>query len=239
MQIEGLQHYKSAEIEGKANKLLLYFSPTYFETIRATPLLSIVDFLKSRHGIIFQFDKILGFNNEGNRILGAYNPIKRVIIVDSSLNEDIHKFNFTLAHELGHLALHRSLKFRYDSWDTTNEEDTVMEYKARKELKTDSDWMEWQANCYASALLMPAQIFKSALVLEQREMGISRAGTIFVDNQPCNQQAFFQLINLLSQKFEVSKTAVEYRLHKLKLVDDKRKSFKSVGDILNQFGNEG
>lgn len=238
MQIEGLPHYSSSEIESKANKLLLYFSPTYFETVRATPLLAIVEFLNSKHGIVFQFDNILGFNNDNNRILGAYNPIKRVIIIDSSLKSDIHKFNFTLAHELGHLALHRNLKIKYDSQDENNEEETIIDYNSKKELKTDSDWMEWQANYYASALLMPKEIFKTALVFEQRNLGISRTGTIYVDNQSCNQQAFFQLINLLSQRFEVSKSAVEYRLQKLKLVDDKRKTFTSVSDILSGLGND-
>lgn len=237
MQIEGLPHYNSNEIESKANKLLLYFSPTYFETVKATPLLSIVELLKSKHGIVFQFDKILGFNNENNRILGACNPIKRVIIIDSSLKDDTHKFNFTLAHELGHLALHRNLKFKYESQDVTNEEETVIDYNSKKELRTDSDWMEWQANHYASALLMPAEIFKTALVFEQSKLGISRTGTIYVDNQPCNQQAFFQLINLLSQLFGVSKSAVEYRLQKLGLIDDKRHGFRSVSDILNELGN--
>lgn len=238
MKIEGLLHYNSSEIESKANKLLLYFSPTYFETVKATPLLSIVEFLQSKHGIVFQFDSILGFNNDNNRILGAYNPIKRVIIIDSSLKGDIHKFNFTLAHELGHLALHRNLKFKYDSQDATNEEETIIDYNSKKELKTDSDWMEWQANYYASALLMPTEIFKLALVFEQSKLGISRTGKIFVDNQPCNQQAFYQLISLLSQRFEVSKSAVEFRLQKLKLIDDHRKTFKSVSDILNGLDND-
>jgi Zn-dependent peptidase ImmA (M78 family) len=168
--------------------------------------------------------------------LGAYNPIKRVVIIDSSLKSDIQKFNFTLAHELGHLALHRNLKFKYNKHDANNEEETIMEASTKKKLKTDSDWMEWQANYYASSLLMPAEIFKTALVIEQNKLGISRTGMIYVDNQPCNQQAFYQLINLLSQRFEVSKSAVEYRLQKLKLVDDKRKNFRSVSNILNGLG---
>lgn len=237
MIIEGLPHYSSNEIESKANTLLLYFSPTYFNNIGATPLVSIADFLSAKHNIVFQFDSVLGFNSDNNRILGAYNPSKRVIIIDSSLKSDLHKFNFTLAHELGHLALHRNLKFKHEKHDENNEEETVLEGRSKKELKTDSDWMEWQANYYASSLLMPAEIFKRALAIEQNSLGFSRRGTIYVDEQSCNQQAFYQIINLLSLRFEVSKSAVEYRLQKLNLIEDKRNRLKSVGEVLKDFRN--
>lgn len=235
MLIEGLPRYSSSEIESKANTLLRYFSPIYFNTIQATPLISIVEFLKSKHSITFQFDSSLGFNSDNNRILGACNPVKRVILIDSSLQSDIQKFNFTLAHELGHLALHRKIKIKYDKEDENEDIETVSEYISKKELKTDSDWLEWQANFYASSLLMPAEIFEAVLNKEQRNLGISRTGIIYVDNQPCNQQSLYQLTNLLSLRFKVSRSAVEYRLSKLKLINDKRRGFKFVGDYLNGF----
>jgi Zn-dependent peptidase ImmA (M78 family) len=232
MLIENLPHYSASEIENKSKKLLLYFSPKYFDTIQATPLNSIVNFLRSNHKIVFQFDVSLGFNSDNNRILGACNPIKRVILIDSSLISDLHKFNFTLAHELGHLALHRKIKIKYGEQDENINTDTVAENMSKKELKTSSDWLEWQANTYASSLLMPTKIFTAALAIEQTSLGITRTGRIFLDDQPCNQRDYYQIINLLGVRFNVSRSAVEYRLSKLKLIQDLRKGSISLGDHL-------
>jgi len=71
--------------------------------------------------------------------------------------------------------------------------------------------------------------------MEQKNLGVRRTGIIYVDKQSCNQQTFFQLINLLSLKFKVSKSAIEYRLSKLKLIDDKRKGVRVFGDYLKTF----
>ena len=44
--------------------------------------------------------------------------------------------------------------------------------------------------------------------MEQKNLGVRRTGIIYVDKQSCNQQTFFQLINLLSLKFKVSKSTM-------------------------------
>ncbi|MCP9749668.1 ImmA/IrrE family metallo-endopeptidase [Ferruginibacter sp. HRS2-29] len=232
MTVEGLVKINSNDIENKATKLLLHFHPSYFKHYLSTPLLSIVDFLKEKHKIIFDFDTSLGFNNDNYKLLGAFNPAKRIILIDVSLKDDLAKFNFTLAHELGHLALHRNLKIKYDETDEDIPTETATAPFFKRDLKSDIDWMEWQANTYASCLLLPTEILKTALVSCQKQLGISRTGAIFVDNQPCNQQSFFQLINLLSLKFGVSKSVVEYRLLKLKLIDDRRQGYQSLNEVL-------
>jgi Zn-dependent peptidase ImmA (M78 family) len=85
----------------------------------------------------------------------------------------------------------------------------------------ESDWLEWQANYYASTLLMPKDTFKAALILSQQKIGISRVGKIFVDNQPANQADFYKLITMLSEFFKVSRTAVDIILKKMGLVEDR------------------
>jgi Zn-dependent peptidase ImmA (M78 family) len=223
------------QIEQKASVLLTHFHKQYFDYIKPTPLLDITRFLSEKYSITFIFDNTLGFSEDGARVLGACNIRKRVLLVDSSLKNDEHKFNYTLAHELGHLALHRNLKIQLDSTNNPNEpKDTVKEsgYETSN-LNTEADWVEWQANQYASCLLMPKTIMKAALILKQRELGISRTGKIFVDNQSCNQVDYFEIISRLSVFFKVSRTAVEYRLNKLNLVDDRRRGFRSISDILS------
>ena len=232
MKIQNLPRYNTQDIESKATTLLLYFSSTFFNHHSATPLISIVDFLKAKHNIVFKFDSILGFNNNNYRILGACNPQKRIILIDSSLQSDIHKFNFTLAHELGHLALHRNIKIKYEEIDELDTTETVIENNSKNNIKTDADWMEWQANTYASCLLMPTEIIKTLLIKTQANLGISRTGTILLDNQPCNNQDYYNILITLSEILCVSKSAIEYRLQKLKLIDDRRKSYKKIGEYL-------
>jgi len=235
MRIEGRQILSAEFIEMRSEQLLTHFNPNIFDQVKATPLMDLADFLTQRHQVIFHFEEHLGFSENGARILGAFNLKKRVIIVDSSLKADEHKFNFTLAHELGHLALHRNLKIVYDD-ESDGSSDTINErIGSSKHFKTEADWIEWQANYYASALLMPKQTFISGLIFHQRQLGISRVGKIFLDDQRRNQSDYRQLISMLSTFFKVSQTAVEIRLSKLGLVNDHR-SGRSLRSILDDIG---
>jgi Zn-dependent peptidase ImmA (M78 family) len=164
--------------------------------------------------------------------MGAFNPRRRVILIDASLQQDEHKFHFTLAHEIGHLALHRQVTVIYEATDESCvSKETVVEGDDEQGYAEESDWLEWQANAYGSALLMPAVIFTSALINMQKQMGIGRAGKIFIDSQPVNQVDYYNIIAQLSIYFRVSKTAAEYRLRKLGLVEDHR-PMRSAKDIL-------
>jgi Zn-dependent peptidase ImmA (M78 family) len=235
MHIEGRQILSAEYIEERTEQLLVHYNPNYFDYVKATPLMEIIDFLREKHQVIFRFDDYLGFSERGERILGATNPKKRVILVDASLKADEHKFNFTLAHELGHLALHRKLKIVYNDAADEGSETINERLGNSKNFKTEADWMEWQANYYASALLMPKQTFIAGLVLQQRELGISRVGKIFIDDQRTNQADYWKLLSMLSKFFRVSQMAVEIRLHKLNLIDDRR-NCKSLRGIIENLG---
>lgn len=233
MKITGRKRLNRAAIELRAEQLLRLFTTDFLEYVQPTPLLDLTAFLTSKHSIIFDFTCTLGFSDTGQRIIGAFNPRKRVILIDASLQADEPKFNFTLAHELGHLALHRNVSIEYEEKDNLDKTDeTVLEEQQEEDiLKEEVDWLEWQANAYGSALLMPKIIFESALVATQQSMGISRVGRILVDSQPVNLVDFYSIISKLATFFHVSQTAAEYRLRKLDLVDDQRRS-RSIRDIL-------
>lgn len=235
MRIEGRQILSAGYIEARSEQLLTHFNPKIFEQVKPTHLRDLADFLTRKHQVIFRLEEHLGFSENGERILGAFNPKKRIILVDRSLKADEHKFNFTIAHELGHLALHRNLKIVYED-NSIEPTETINEKLGNsKHFKTEADWVEWQANYYASALLMPKQTFIAGLVLQQRQLGISRVGRIFIDDQRTNQSDYWRLISMLSEFFRVSQAAVEIRLLKLGLVDDHRngRSLKSIIDSLD------
>jgi Zn-dependent peptidase ImmA (M78 family) len=213
MKVIGRKHYNGENIEIRAMELLSLFEADYFQSVKATPLLKIAQFLEQKYKIIFDFEATLGFTENGQRIVGAFNPRKRIILIDSSLKDDAKKFNFTLAHEIGHLALHRNISFEREELDDKPEtQETIHEFiYGTKRIKTEMEWLEWQANIYASSLLMPIKFITAALVKKQLELGISRVGKIFVDEQMCNQLDYNKLISLLSDLFNVSKSAMEYR----------------------------
>ena len=97
--------------------------------------------------------------------------------------------------------------------------------------------MEWQANFFASALLLPKDMLGTKILQEKKQMGLRNTLRVYVDNQRCNQNDFYTLKEKLANYFGVSKTVVEIRLKDLKLLDDRRSTgFKSIGDIINEMG---
>jgi Zn-dependent peptidase ImmA (M78 family) len=99
---------------------------------------------------------------------------------------------FTIAHEIGHLVLHR---------DKLSEEvhvDKQFPILMRNQLSAEGkDSIEVQANRFASALLMPPALFEQAI----------QATPFDIDDE--------RPLELLAKKFKVSKQAIEFRMRSL------------------------
>ncbi len=68
------------------------------------------------------FTKLLGTDGRGQRLLGAcyFAPVVAIFVDPSLLSaEEGPRFRFTLAHELGHLSLHRKLTLDFESLGAT------------------------------------------------------------------------------------------------------------------------
>ena len=64
--------------------------------------------------VAFDFSTPRGLNRRGQRVLGAcYFAPRPAIRIDPSLPVDSPRFRFVLAHELGHLSLHRRLDLHF------------------------------------------------------------------------------------------------------------------------------
>jgi Zn-dependent peptidase ImmA (M78 family) len=119
-----------------------------------------------------------------------------VIISNHLLDPKNHgRMKYTYAHELGHWELHKNTgivltrcKSSIGKW-----------YRP----KTDAEWLEWQADCFAASLLMPAETFKNAF---QRMAG----QTVFSIKD--------YVIPYMAQTFQVSKQAAAIRARHLFLV---------------------
>ena len=152
-----------------------------------------------------------------NDVLGYFNSEKNEIIINFKV-KDTPREPFILAHEIGHFILHKNLKVNKAVYN--NFKDTSFNFFEQSYVfRNPKNWIEWQANCFASSLLMPELSFKAILILNQKDLGISKAGRIFLDEQECNKSDYRELIKRLSSHFNVSKISVEYRLNDLKLID--------------------
>ncbi|MFG2803676.1 ImmA/IrrE family metallo-endopeptidase [Streptomyces pseudovenezuelae] len=104
-----------------------------------------------------------------------------------------HRQRFTVAHELGHLKLHRGRPLILDTDTRVNFRDTV------SSMATDREEME--ANRFAAALLAPEAMVRRAA----READFRTAG---------------QLVQLMAKQFAMSEMAMNYRLINLGIIAD-------------------
>lgn len=127
---------------------------------------------------------------------------------------------FTLAHELGHHFLEHS---RHMSGEFCEESDFL--FRANQSvLASDIRRMEWQANYFASAVLMPRVGFAQDARKLIRTMDIADRGfgPLYVDHQGCNLRNYEAVTSSLMRRYGVSRRAATYRLEELGLLVDRR-----------------
>ena len=140
--------------------------------------------------------------------LGKCDFKEHVITINSSLSK--HRQNFTIAHELGHIALHSSIvENLFSIEDRESDKNTIIS-------KSTYGRMEYQANTFASYLLMPNIPFMAEVNKLFKENWIT-TGRLYHDYQPCNIRDCNVVVGALSSKFNVSQEAVIVRLKRANL----------------------
>ena len=140
--------------------------------------------------------------------LGKCDFKEHVITINSSLSK--HRQNFTIAHELGHIALHSSIvENLFSIEDRESDKNTIIS-------KSIYGRMEYQANTFASYLLMPNIPFMAEVNKLFKENWIT-TGRLYHDYQPCNIRDCNVVVGALSTKFNVSQEAVIVRLKRATL----------------------
>ena len=141
----------------------------------------------------------------------------RTIIIDNLLLDDNQerRYRFTMGHEVAHDIFHSGYYGYNPSQATLFEgESTPMVQcridttKSAKKLKaewTDMDWMEWQANRFSSAILMPASMVRQLIASNPEETSAFRAA--------------YWIMSVV-HTFIVSVQAAEIRLRDLGLISD-------------------
>ncbi|TBY80626.1 ImmA/IrrE family metallo-endopeptidase [Rhizobium leguminosarum] len=173
--------------------------------------------------IDLQFSDELRLDPDGTTILGSANFDKRSIQINA--HRDPNRERFTLGHEIGHFCLNHD---RYLRSEMIVEQDLFADIEARDVFNYER--LEFQANAFASSILLPGDVFRVAVDVGRSRFDIQDRGHgyIYVDDQPCNFAPYDDLLSDLSQYFEVSKQAIEIKLKKSGLLNDRRRGRESL-----------
>lgn len=124
--------------------------------------------------------------------------------INHRLSEDsrrAHRLRTTLAHELGHVVFHNFIWW-FDQGSLDAATATALSPRCHgRQLAGTADWMEWQANYAAGALLMP---------LERLTRTLGRAEAVWVRSSQGRDR-----IGLVQRTFDVSSQAAGVRLFQL------------------------
>ena len=213
-------------IDQRVNSMLSVLFGDSLDLKKPAQLSQIVEILTTQNWIHFSDEADLGKTANGNKVRGLFTVNPNAILICSSLERWGAEYRFVLAHEIGHLALHRKMigKGKYiDRADMPA--DTAEELKYRdKATLSDLGWVEWQANEFAISLVLPKVYLLNLVVTKQLEMGINKnLGTIYFDDQRQNEYDAKQIVGFLAEKFCIKDDLIWSRLRSLKILQDHRK----------------
>lgn len=144
------------------------------------------------------------------------------IICEAATN---HICRFVTAHELGHLILHRQY------FENGN---TPYDYSDLEDGFPINKSLEWQANRFASEILLPRGMVKIVVDSASEELGITRNfGKVFIDGEKYNYDTMNYITKAISNTFFVSKKVSEIRLEELGMIihSEQHTPCRAIADI--------
>lgn len=170
---------------------------------------------------------------EESELLGRADFATRKIVIYAHGNRKRERF--TLAHEIGHFHLNHDQFLRSET--TIKQDLLVDEHETKGNL---INRMEYQANMFASHLLLPKFSLVKKVQQLRAELDIRDRGHgyIFVDNQPQNLSNYYLLLEAVSEHFNTSSQVIEIRLKSLGCITDNRKQLQNfVADFRQTWPN--
>lgn len=138
----------------------------------------------------------------------------RTIILDDTMCDVMPtRAKFTLAHEFGHWMLHQVF-YSYSSSRACRSHRNQKTHFSHCNAKTPIQWTEWQANNFASSLLLPRDCLRITLreFLEEHSTTWKKLSD-FSDYR--NREKYDTLLKKIAQIYEVSYETARIRMNKL------------------------
>ncbi|MDN3581003.1 ImmA/IrrE family metallo-endopeptidase [Mucilaginibacter flavus] len=243
-QVQSTELRSAKLIEKITVDILNAFDSSILYKNKGLPMSDFMVYVSEKYSVRIVTDRPIK-SDKGKKINGYIDFAEKIIHIDSNLVGS-PQFNFILAHEIGHYILHSG--FSMDQMVFNNLQDSEYNKALGKHaLINEKHWIEWQANRFAACLLLPYKSLLAQIVLYQINNGINgHRGTIYVDHQQCNQQAFDLMQEQFSNFFGVSKATLEHRLSNLGILKfgpggnyrrtdpNFERNSRTVGQIINK-----
>jgi Zn-dependent peptidase ImmA (M78 family) len=209
-----VRYIDDSEIEATCHKILNTIS---YES-GVVSIDDICKWQKEENGLQVTLDAPKSNDLKQKEILGkiSFNPAEIIVYDDPSSNKERRKF--TLAHEFGHWFLGHSA---YMSGEFCEAQD--FDYENTTDIGVmDIMRMEWQANRFASCLLLPREQFMEDFYTIAEDIGLQDRGfgILFLDSQRCNIDAYYRVTNNLKRKYAVSRRVIKIRLKKFGVLNE-------------------
>lgn len=176
----------------------------------------LIPFLKSEYNLDVEYSNIEN--------LGQINLDKNLIQINQRIKGTSREL-FVLAHEYGHFILHQNLSINNQLFESFS--DTIKSFK-KATLKNPKQWIEWQANYFASSFIMPKHSITAILWRVKLKMDLPKGNLIINDG---NQNQVNEIIKKIAYHFNCSKQSVIIRLQELNLIED-RSNLRHIGSII-------
>jgi Zn-dependent peptidase ImmA (M78 family) len=231
------------DIDGIAEILIHDFQPELLESPQSTPVEDFAELyleLSIDYQNLSNDNSVLGMITFNDGYVEVYDENKRknlievkegTVFIDNSLMEQGQngRYRFTYGHEPGHWIFHRD-KYRMYKGQMTlfelldaQEMHSISRSCFKKDIghisrrdggfSTDEDWMEWQADYFSSALLMPKKTYK---MVSNEYMAANKMDRDYF-LKDVTKQIFMDLLLFtenLANIYEVSQQAAAVRLYK-------------------------
>lgn len=224
----GMYLFSSKDFDSVAELVLREYAPYMLE--KAQPLdiealadeaysLTIIDRYLSAHGTVLG---MINFHDYKIRVMSLEKQVQEEIIMSGTIVIDArlmpeeyhHRRRFTVSHEVAHWIIHRQMYYQGDERYCLRTTDSYIMCREADSSRqkprgywSEKDWKEWQADKFASAMLMPASVFYPTA---QAVMKGHHAGSYILDG--CGSREAADVITELTEIFDVSRTAVRIRL---------------------------
>lgn len=219
-----------AEIQSRACTILKKVYGRDYQLGRRADVKSLVHTFVKNEWLKFDDGVDLKKADPRGRALGCFMIKPNTIWLDKSLKSH-PRYEFTLAHEIGHFCLHRpymkdlARKRRRplpkDTEDTIDSDEPV---NYRFSRRTELEWVEWQANQFAMMLLYPKQELFSKISEVQEALGVIRCrGGVYLDDNLYSMADASQVLSCLTAEHFVSRSLMWNHLKYTGLLVDVRK----------------